>query len=91
MATVNFNVYIESSIVGSKLSISVKKKKAFSRWSVEDKFNGLTRDVAINESIYGFYRSGDVVDLHVYDKDNVKTTIKNVTIIEKKKEVTLNV
>lgn len=86
----SFNIYIEPSMIGCKLSLNISKSKTYVSWSVEDSFNGLSNQVSVNEDIYGFYELGSIVDLYLYDNKGKETVIKNVTLLQKK-EVSLDV
>jgi len=92
----NYKIYIENSIIGTKLSLdknSILGKK-YIRWAVEDDFNGLSlpsmiydkeTDGRICDYIYGFYKANTIVTLKFYGKNGkVEESINNVTIMERR-------
>jgi hypothetical protein len=87
----SFVIYVEPTIVGCKLSLSVLENKTYSSWAVKDAFNGLTREVSIDESIEGFFTANSMVDLYIFDNNHKNSIIKNVKILEKNDEVSENV
>lgn len=94
----NFEIYIENSAIGTKLSLARlttrQASKGYNKWAVEDVFNGPSIPANIHENsksgnysdyIYGFYKEGMIVTLKLYSgrKNNVVKTIENVKILSK--------
>jgi len=91
MSAKTYKIFIEPSIIGCKLTLSVSKSRtACPGWAVHDSFNGKSHVVPLSEPIFGFYEAGATVDLYIYDSKNKETIIKNVTLLERE-EVTLDV
>jgi len=93
----NYKIYIETSIIGTKLSLDKTNigDKKYNRWAVEDDFNGLSlpsmiydkekTNGRIGEYIYGFYKVNSTVTLKLYGKNGKEeASINNVTIIERR-------
>lgn len=96
MGKKNYEIYIENSTIGTKLSLGKQDilGRNLSRWAVEEDFNGPSVpakiyetesfDGRISDYIYGFYKEDMIVTLTLFSKNNrVAETIENVKILKK--------
>lgn len=85
--TNQFEVILEKTFIGNKLTLSYSKKgRLFTRWKLVDEFNGENGYVSVNEPLYGFYSVNRTVELHLLDNKGKEAVYKNTQIVEKKKE-----
>lgn len=92
----NYKIYIENSIIGTKLSLDKTNVigKSYYRWAIEDDFNGLSLPATvyneevngrIGDYIYGFYKANSTVTLKLYRTNGKEEiSVNNVTIIERR-------